>query len=292
MNQKGGVGKTTTTLNLGHALARMGARVLMIDMDPQGHLSSCFGLSGDMRGLSDSLINGTPINDLAVSVRDNLDVVPSGLNLMVFEKDRQGGRQRGWILQNRLMQVDGYEFILLDCPPSAALLTTNALFSSSELLLPVTGDYLSLQGLSSMMELIRHVERRIQRIYQIHILMTRYQGRRKLAQEVYASLCKRFGNDVIPTPIRECVALAESPGFHKTIFDYRLSGHGSRDYMDLAVEILTKGDTHEARISETSCRKDYWRVQRFSNAGMAADIDRGAGRHGLECALTEDIVNV
>jgi len=290
MNQKGGVGKTTTTLNLGHALARMGSRVLIIDMDPQAHLSSCFGLSDKAHGLSDSLIDGAMIDDVKVTVRNNLDIVPSGRNLMAFEKSRQGGSQRGWVMRNLLAQVDGYEFILLDCPPSAALLTSNALFSSNELLLPVSGDYLSLQGLSSMMELIGHVEQRIPRTYQITILMTRHQGRRKLAQEVYASLRKRFGNDVIQTPVRECVALAESPGFHKTIFDYRLSSPGARDYADLAVEMHAKGGVHESCKSGSTSRSGYWQLPAFNNTGMATDTDRSISRHGLECTLTEGAI--
>lgn len=292
MNQKGGVGKTTTTLNLGHALARMGSRILMIDMDPQAHLSSCFGLSEKSRGLSESLIDGVSINEVKVAVRNNLDIVPSGQDLMRFEKDREGGSKRGWVLKELLTQVNGYDFVLLDCPPSAALLTTNALFASNELLLPVTGDYLSLKGLSSMMGLLRHVEKRIHRKYQISILVTRYQGRRKLAQEVFSSLSKRFGKDVISKPIRECVAVAESPGFYKTIFDYRMKSPGSSDYMNLAVEMLAKGGRYGSGISESTSQSSYWKSPKFSIPGMGTDTDRGVSRHGMERTLIEDAVNV
>ena len=239
MNQKGGVGKTTTTLNLAHAIAMSGEAVTVIDMDPQSHLTASFGAEQpDQEGI-DSVIRGdNKISEVEIKVRDNLHLIPAGARLGELEQIATGGAKRGWLLHDSLQQIRNQDFIFIDCPPSSGMLTMNALLAAKEILIPVSGDYLALHGLSRLLNILKHIELRLKHVTRKWLVVTRFHSRRKLAREVHDKLLNYFPGQVLATPIRENVSLAESPGFGKTIFEYKKSCNGAQDYRDLADDLL------------------------------------------------------
>jgi chromosome partitioning protein len=240
MNQKGGVGKTTTTINLGHALALAGKTVTLLDMDPQGQVAISLGLNNDQAGLDSVLLEDYNIDDCLQQARENLDVVCAGNNLADFEHVTTGGSSRGHTLrraieESRLIDQD---FVLIDCPPSSGLLGINAMFAADELLIPVSGDYLSLQGLSRMMQILKRAEAVLGHNIRLWIVSTRMQLRRRLTQEVRDRILKYFKGRVLNTVIRENVSLAECPSFGKSVFDYKDNSAGAEDYQSLAQDLL------------------------------------------------------
>jgi chromosome partitioning protein len=240
MNQKGGVGKTTTTVNLGHALALAGKKVAMLDLDPQGQVATSLGFENDTQGLDAVLLDGAALDEIKIRARENLDLVGAGLRLNEFEHMTTGGVQRGHRLREAIQQSSfiHYDYVLIDCPPSSGLLGVNAMFAATELLVPVSADYLSLQGLSRMIQVMKRAEELAGHRIRLWLVSTRMQMRRKLTQEVRHRVLKYFPERVLTTPIRESVALAESPSFGKTIFDYRRNSPGAEDYLSLAEDVM------------------------------------------------------
>jgi len=238
INQKGGVGKTTTAVNLGHALALAGRRVLALDLDPQSHLTSALGVDVATPGMDAVLLDGAALVDYRVSAREGLDMVPAGRGLANVEHLTEGGKTRGLRLRAALDACDeDYDAVIMDCPPSAGLLGMNALFAASELLIPVSSDYLALHSLSRFMETLGFVEETLRRPLPRRVVMTRYHAQRRLAREVRGKLSEYFQGRLLDTAIRENVALAECPSFGETIFDYQLGSHGAEDYRRLAEEM-------------------------------------------------------
>jgi chromosome partitioning protein len=244
INQKGGVGKTTTCANVGHALAMRGKRVVAVDMDPQGHLETLFGLFDPaVEGLDQVLLHGRPLDEVLVPARENLLVCPAGRRLIEVEQLTEGGVERGRRLSKAITgaaTLDEVDFLLIDCPPSSGLLAINALFCADEVIVPMPGDYLALHGLSQLTRLLRSVERMQRRSIHQWVALTRFHPRRRLAQDVRARLLRYFPGRVLGTAVREAAAVAEAPGFGKTIFEYRQSGHGAEDYAALADDLLNR----------------------------------------------------
>ncbi len=240
MNQKGGVGKTTTTVNLGHALALAGKKVTLLDMDPQGQVAISLGLRNGQAGLDRVLLQGDKLDDYLIAARDNLKVVCAGDNLVDFEHVVTGGSSRGYALR-RAIEVSSLlaeDFVLIDCPPSSGLLGLNAMFAADELIIPVSGDYLSLQGLSRMMQILKRSETLLGRNIRVWIVSTRMRLRQRLTEEVRLRLLKYFPGRVLNTMVRENVSLAECPSFGKSIFDYQEKSTGAEDYQSLAQDLL------------------------------------------------------
>ncbi len=240
VNQKGGVGKTTTSVNLAHALALGGKKILAIDLDPQGNLSTSFGVSDPLvNGLDEVLLDGVDINDMCLNVRESLDIIPAGKRLGELEFEKQGGADRGFRLNKALTRLTYKpDFVIIDCPPSAGLVGMNGLLAANELMLPVASDFLSMQGITRMMGIVNHVESTLKFSTKKCFVVTRFQGRRKLAKDVKEKLISLFPKKVLETSIRENVTLAESPSFGKTIFDYKRLSNGGKDYLSLANDVL------------------------------------------------------
>ncbi len=246
MNQKGGVGKTTTTMNLSHALAKKNKTVLAIDLDPQGHLTSGFGLRDqNQMGIAEVMMEEQDIESVIIPARDNIDLIPAGDRLGEIEHINVGGAKRGMLLSNALASVrEQYDFIYLDCPPSSGILGMNALLAADEVLIPVSGDFFALQGLSRLMSIFQHIETTLKRDISKWVVLTRFQERRRLARDVKDKIVSYFPKHVYKTAIRETVALAESPGFGQTIFEYQASSNGAKDYMALAQDVMKRAVIH------------------------------------------------
>lgn len=239
-NHKGGVGKTTSVACIGAALARQGKRTLLIDLDAQQNLT--FILNGDKeteRSVYNSLIEGTPLP--IIKVEENLDLVPSSLELARAETDLSSKLMREAQLKKRIEEVaPDYDYILLDCPPSLGLITTNALVASTELYIPLTAEALPLKGLTMLEEVVEEIRAMINpRIKLGGVFLTRYNNRR-LNKEVEEAISARYGSKVFSTKIRENIALAEMPVTGSTIFDYDPSSNGAKDYENLTKEILSR----------------------------------------------------
>lgn len=239
INQKGGVGKTTTTANLAHALVLNEQKVTVIDLDPQGHLSTSLGVNYLQRPALDSvLLHGYPIEDAVKQVRPGLSLVPSGPDLGNLEHVAMRGVKRGTRLRDAMAnKFQDQDYVLIDCPPASGLLVINALFSTHEALIPIAGDYLSLQGLSYLIGTFKNFEKLGHKINEWFV-MTRFNTRRRLPQQVMETLQQYFPKRVLATRVREAAALAECPSFGKTIFEYRKSSNGAKDYRALALDLV------------------------------------------------------
>lgn len=241
VNQKGGVGKTVTTLNLAHALALMGNRVLALDLDPQGQLGQSFGVAeGEYAGLDNVLLKQGSLENARQNVREGVDIVLAGPTLAEVERLSEGGASRGRRLGQALEGAEAdCDFLLMDCPPSAGLLMVNALFACDEVLIPVAGDYLALSGLSRLLRTLQSYERMAKRSLKRWLVLTRYRPQGRLARAVSQHLADGFPRELLATPIRENISLAESPGFGKTIFEYRAGSTGAADYEALADDLVS-----------------------------------------------------
>ncbi len=244
-NQKGGVGKTTTAINLGAAMAVAEARTLVVDLDPQGNASSGLGLARDEDDgatIYDVLMSGA---DTKAAVRTSiqfplLDVLPSTPDLVGAEVELVGEMSRETILRRALESIrSDYEFILLDCPPSLGLLTLNALTASDSLLIPIQCEFYALEGLSQLLNTVRLVQRALNPQLEIEgVLLTMYDKRLNLARQVAAEAREYFGDRVYKTSIPRNVRLAEAPSFGQPILRYDVLSNGAQSYLALARELM------------------------------------------------------
>ena len=244
VNQKGGVGKTTTCVNLAAAVKAAGKRVLLCDFDPQANATSGMGVDRTTgNGVYDAIINGAKTADVIVPTPYG-DVLPSSKALAGAGVELINMQDRQFLLKAALRQVaDDYDFIFIDCPPSLELLTLNALCAANSLLVPVQGEYYALEGISDLMGTVRIVRRSMNPSLDIEgVLLTMYDGRTNLSIQVAQELKRFFGGKVYSTVIPRNVRLSEAPSHGKPINAYDRTCRGAEAYLALAAEFLRKNN--------------------------------------------------
>ncbi|MDL2289551.1 AAA family ATPase [Clostridia bacterium OttesenSCG-928-F22] len=252
-NQKGGVGKTTTNVNLSACVAEAGKKVLAIDIDPQGNTSSGLGIDKTKVGNSvyDVLINDCPLQDAIVdTVQEGLSLVPSSIKLAGAEIELVSMLSREHILKNALESLrEQYDYIFIDCPPSLGLLTLNALTAADRLLVPIQCEYYALEGLSQLMNTVQVVRKRLNPTLEVEgVVLTMFDGRTKLSMQVVDEVKRYFKDKVYTTVIPRNVRLGEAPSHGLPIIKYDNTCTGAEAYTDLAEELIDAWEGDEDEI--------------------------------------------
>ncbi len=243
-NQKGGVGKTTTAVNLSMGLAKLGHRTLLVDFDPQGNATSGCGV--DKRGLEtsvyDAILNGVPAAEIRRETPFGPDLLPANINLAGSEVELAGAEAREHRLRQALEPIrEDYEYILIDCPPSLGLLNLNALTAASGVLIPIQCEFYALEGVSEIMDTIRLVQDGLNPGLVLEgVLLTMYDVRTKLSEQVASEVREYFPEQVYKTVIPRTVRLSEAPSFGMPIIAYDPGAKGAKVYMELAREVADR----------------------------------------------------
>ena len=245
-NQKGGVGKTTTTINLGAALAESGLSVLIIDLDPQGNASTGLGIDQDARQLTtyDLLLGGAELPEIIQTTDfDNISIVPANVDLSSADIELMSNEKRSFLLRDALRQTQmdefQFEYILIDCPPSLNLLTVNAMVAAHSVLIPLQSEFFALEGLSQLMLTVRKVRQAGNPNLRIEgVVLTMYDARNNLSQQVEQDARENLGDIVFKTHIPRNVRVSESPSFAMPVLDYDGTSKGALAYRELAKELI------------------------------------------------------
>ena len=244
-NQKGGVGKTTTSINVSSLLAAAEKKTLLIDIDPQANSSSGIGVNNHNPSVYEVLIGAKNISEVIINTyMPFMDLLPSNINLVGAEIEMVDFPNREALLKNALAEAEqNYDFIIIDCPPSLGLLTLNALTSSNSVLIPVQCEYFALEGLGQLLNTINIVKQHFNKNLSIEgVLLTMYDSRLRLSQQVADEVKKYFGDKVFNTIIHRNVRISEAPSYGKPIILYDAISTGSKNYMALASELLERNE--------------------------------------------------
>jgi chromosome partitioning protein len=246
VNQKGGVGKSTTAVNLSAALGELGKKILLVDMDPQGNATSGFGLSKSNREqcVYDALLGEASILELKESHRElPVDVIPATIQLAGAEVELVTAMSRETRLKSLLGPArEEYDYVIIDCAPSLGLLTINALTASDGVIVPIQCEFYALEGLSKLLDSVRLVKNHLNPDLEVFgVLMTMYDSRTKLAAQVVEQVRDFFGDKAFQTVIPRTVRLSEAPSHGQSVLEYDSSGKGAQAYRDLAKEVINRG---------------------------------------------------
>ena len=245
INQKGGVGKSTTAVNLAAALGNLGKNVLIVDFDPQGNSTSGFGIEKEEleQCVYDALLNDVPAEDLLIKTNSkNVSVIPATIQLAGAEIELVSAMARETRLKELLQPIEqNYDFVLIDCPPSLGLLTINALTAADSVLIPIQCEYYALEGVTKLLESMRMVKSRINKGLDVYgVLLTMYDSRTSLANQVVDEVKGYFGDKVFDTLIPRTVKISEAPSFGMPVIDYAPQNKGAQAYMELANEVIDR----------------------------------------------------
>lgn len=239
-NQKGGTGKTSIAVNLGVALASMGKKILLLDLDPQSNLTYSFGIHRPKNTIVEVLQGKQTIQTILVK-REGLDIAPSSSRLADLEVSIINKIGREQLLSERLKDLEGYDYIFIDSPPALSILTVNALTVANEVLIPLQMEILSLQGLTQLLRTIDEVKGVLNKNLKIGgIVVSMFDSRRRLSSEVLNEIKNNLKEKVFNSVIRICVKIAEAPSFAKSVLSYSPSSNGASDYKELAKEFLNE----------------------------------------------------
>lgn len=239
-NRKGGVGKTTSTINIGASLNQMKKKVLILDLDPQANLSQSLGIINPENNIYGALKGHYEIEP--IEIMKGFHVIPSVTELAMAELELNNEMAREYFLKEIIDKIkQKYDYVLIDCPPSLGLLTLNALTASDQILVPLQAEYLSTQGLAKLLEIVQMMKKKLNPdLYIGGVFLTQYDDRKKLNKEVFEIVHTHFNTEIFKTKIRNNISLAEAPAFGMDIFRYNSKSNGALDYQALAKEIVTR----------------------------------------------------